>query len=398
MASVKPRPGYGYEVRYVDPATGKRPSKTFKLKKDADAYRRKVEREIEDGNHTADAETKTVGEAADEFIEWNRARERDGRIGYGRLYALENVVRVHIKPILGGIRLKDLTGLDVERFYEAQVAKWSAVGSRKKVGEFKLIEEFAVKRGYTKRLVTPDVLKSLRGLPPTRIRTFSPEQVNALLASSSTLTGRSDYLVRPQFMMRCAVHLAAFSGLRRGEILGLTLDNIDLDNGVLQVRHSLTQWDELKAPKTAAGYRDVPVPAIVCDMIREWIARYYIQNDRKLIFRGATGGLVAVADFQHRYWRLLGRAGLGSDRDRFHFHALRHFAASWMIHHGLPLTDVAALLGHSKFDMTLQVYAHPVTKPAMQRATIERMVTQMPALHDAPLTQPAGKSLVLNAF
>ena len=43
-----------------------------------------------------------------------------------------------------------------------------------------------------------------------------------------------------------------------------------------------------------------------------------------------------------------------------HFHALRHFAASMMVDHGLPLTEVALLLGHSTFDMTLQVYAHPI--------------------------------------
>ena len=357
MASVKVRPGYGYEVRYIDPATGKRPSKTFRLKKDADAFRRKVEREIEDGLHTAASETKTVGDAADEFIEWNRGRERDGRIGYGRFYALENVVRVHIKPALGGLLFTDLTALHVERFYEAQAAKWSPTGARKKVCEFKLIEEFAMKRGYTKRAVTPEALKSLRGIPPVKIKTFSPEQATKLLSQSKIYTGRSDFLVRPQMFMACAIHLAAFSGLRRGEIMGLTLDHIDLDTGVFRIRHSLTAWDELKGPKTMAGNRDVPVPAVVCDMIRAWLARYYVENDRRLIFRSATGGLIAVADFQHRYWALLKRAGLHSNEDQFHFHALRHFAASWMIHHGLPLTDVASLLGHSKFDMTLQVYA-----------------------------------------
>ena len=67
MASVARRPGkdkkgnpYGWTVRYIDPATGKRPCATFALKKDADAYKRKVEREIEDGLHVVASDQMTV--------------------------------------------------------------------------------------------------------------------------------------------------------------------------------------------------------------------------------------------------------------------------------------------------------------------------------------------------
>lgn len=61
----------------------------------------------------------------------------------------------------------------------------------------------------------------------------------------------------------------------------------------------------------------------------------------------------------------------------FHFHTLRHFAASLMIEPGLPLTEVASLMGHSKFDMTLQVYAHPIVGGQRRHDTIERMATTM---------------------
>ncbi|WP_414711866.1 tyrosine-type recombinase/integrase [Sphingomonas sp. CFBP9021] len=58
---------------------------------------------------------------------------------------------------------------------------------------------------------------------------------------------------------------------------------------------------------------------------------------------------------------------------RFHFHSLRHFAASMMISHNLPLTDVASMMGHSKFDMTLQVYAHPIVGGTRRADIIERI-------------------------
>ena len=71
-----------------------------------------------------------------------------------------------------------------------------------------------------------------------------------------------------------------------------------------------------------------------------------------------------VGDFvdeQRAAMRFLERADLAGLRavgllhaEQLHFHALRHFAASWMIENGLPLPEVASLLGHSKFDTTLQ--------------------------------------------
>ncbi|WP_175424495.1 hypothetical protein [Azospirillum brasilense] len=53
--------------------------------------------------------------------------------------------------------------------------------------------------------------------------------------------------------------------------------------------------------------------------------------------------------------------------------AAGHFAASFMILNGLPVTDVAALLGHRKFDTTLQIYAHPITSGYRRTETVDRM-------------------------
>jgi integrase len=75
---------------------------------------------------------------------------------------------------------------------------------------------------------------------------------------------------------------------------------------------------------------------------------------------------------------LLAHAGLIRKGDNLHFRALRHFAASCMIENGWPLMDVASLLGHSKFDMTLRVYAHPIVGGGNQRSeAMERMAAKL---------------------
>ncbi|RSU58918.1 hypothetical protein BRX36_19835 [Sphingomonas sp. S-NIH.Pt1_0416] len=373
-------------VRYSDPATGRRPGKTFELKKDADAFRRKVEREIEDGTHTAEREAKTVADVVDEYLLSAEQRVSDGRIGQSRLNVMKHSAQKVAAKHLGRRPIKDVTMGEIEKLYATLIRQGLSPHSAKgRLIDFKLIEDFARKRGYTKTSPVADALRELRGVARPRVRTFTAEQIATLLAAVDTR--RPHAKVRFGEMMRCMVHLGTFCGLRKGEMLGLTLANVDVAGRRIQVRHSLTQYDELKGPKTAAGIRDVPLPASVAALLGDWIDRHYVENDRGLIFRGTKGQPINPATFHEAWLLLLNSAGLGHACKPFHFHALRHFASSWMIENGVSLTDVAGLLGHSTFDVTLQVYAHPVLKPAMRLEKMERMVALLPAPADTTLTQ-----------
>lgn len=106
-------------------------------------------------------------------------------------------------------------------------------------------------------------------------------------------------------MTKCLVHLAAFCGLRYGEILGLTIGAVDFEQRILRIRHSLTAWDGLKGPKTNSGQSDVPLPAHVADLIRAWMQDYYVPNNRELLFRTTLGQKITLATFQKGYWMLL---------------------------------------------------------------------------------------------
>jgi integrase len=185
--------------------------------------------------------------------------------------------------------------------------------------------------------------------------------------------------------------------LRHGEIVGLTLDSVDLGSGFLKVRNSLTMLDELKGPKTKAGNRDVPMPVKVQQSVKEWLDTYYVPNERRLVFRMPDGRECTRGNFHLNYWRpLLRRAGLFDKKEIIHFHALRHFAASPMIELGLPLTDVASLLGHEKFDMTLQVYAHPIVGGNRRREAFERMASAIVCGRDNNATTTSN-ALIYNA-
>lgn len=373
-------------VRYVD-EKGVRRSKQFDHKKVADAFRQKVERETFAGTHVPDAEAETVEALSRAYLVQVEERHRDGRIGRARRDRLRLVVEKNVIPHLGPRRFRDLRAVDVERFFTTLTGAGGLAPhtARDRIQDFKLIEVFARKRGALKSQPVADALTDLRGIARPKIRTFTADEVGALLQAAGA--HRRHAKVRASAFLHLAVNLAAFCGLRLGEIRGLTASAIDFDARLIRVRHSLTNHDVLKGPKTIAGIRDIPLPGHIAGLLREWLATHAVIDPRGLIFRTASGGDIDNGNLHYSWRALLKTVGLDHADRPFHFHALRHFCASWMIENGLPLTDVAALLGHSKFDMTLQVYAHSVVKPAMRHDAIERMVAQLPGRDGATVTQ-----------
>ena len=121
------------------------------------------------------------------------------------------------------------------------------------------------------------------------------------------------------------------------------------------------------------------MPAHVAALLLEWRDRFKVENDRDLVLLLPSGRYVEPSEFHAGYWKpLLTRAGLWSKgQDAHHFHALRHFAASCFVDMGMSLPRVAATLGHSTFDMTLQVYAHEIRGGDRQHDVVDTMAGRL---------------------
>lgn len=371
-------------VRYKD--DGKHRSKQYDKKKDAELFRRKVEREIEDGTHVAASIATSLRDVCDEFLRHSEDRMRFGGIGRYRYQALSIHINKSILPHLGQYKISELHQNKIEDWIKRIVREdglaVSTAGDRFRT--LRSIENYAMTRGLIKRRFTDAAAATLKGQKRPKIRTFDVEQISRLL---STVENRASHKHRSSELLTCYVHLAAFCGLRLGEINGLTIENVDLKARVVRVRHSLTAWDELKGPKTEAGVRDVPLPLHLAGLLREWVARRYVPNARNLLFRTPAGGRIDNGNLSAMWRGLLDRAGLLAEGEGFHFHALRHFAASWMIENRLGLTEVASLLGHEKFDMTLQVYAHPIVGGHARHQAMDAMSGALLSLSAAPIAQ-----------
>lgn len=371
-----------WEVRYL--LLGKHKSKSFRLKKEADAFKRRVEDDLANGNNMVLHEAVTVRRACEEWLRAAEDRLRAGQVGRSSMANYRKAVDLHIVPHLGKMKIDDVKSIHVEDLFRKLMrqSKLSPLTARSQIFYFKQVCDFAVRRGYLRKDPVGPAMKEMRGLKPPKVRTFTIEQVREVLkVAEKPLPGQHGITF---LRVKCIVHLAAFCGLRWGEIVGMTLASVDLEKGMIRVRTALSRFDELKGPKTQAGIRDVPMPPHLADMLRQWVDRYYVENERALIFRTDTGFQIRPSHFHAGHWRpLLERAGLMDGGEVFHFHALRHFASSWWIANGMDLPTVATLMGHSKFDMTLQVYAHPVMAVSRHSDEMGRMATRLLAADDA---------------
>jgi len=173
--------------------------------------------------------------------------------------------------------------------------------------------------------------------------------------------------------------LAATTGMRRGELLGLCWDCVDLERGVVTVQRQLLVLNSGlildETTKTKSGKRSINMTD---DAIRELKAHRKRQlqgrlllgeayQDNSLVFCKEDGSLLRPEEFTKRFQRHLVNAGLPKVR----LHDLRHTHATLLLQRGIPAKLVQERLGHSSITMTLDLYSH--VTPEMAKLAAESL-------------------------
>ncbi len=274
----------------------------------------------------------------------------------------ESHYRKHLEPAFGPQRLDRITRQQVLAFLNTLRDKGLAPATVRGIyNQLRTILRSAV---HDRVLTASPCYKiNLPKPPPKKLAFLTLEQVDRLLSSATA----RDYAV---------LATAVGTGLRQGELLGLTADAVDLDRGELTVERQMMTPPTAGRPhltsslKTPAAHRVVPLPTFVIDALRRHLARYGTGEDG-LLFPNPQGSGWRRGSFNDSVWKpALRRAGLPSG---FGMHACRHTYASLLIADTPNALVVMARLGHASITETMDTYGHLFPQShAETTATLDR--------------------------
>ena len=291
-----------------------------------------------------------------------------------RSYA--GVVNKHITPALGRIRLAKLSPQHLQRFYREKQDEGLTRTVRLCHSVLHRSLGQATKWGIIPR--NPASLVDPPKVPQKEFRPLSPEQAGRLLEAAEGDRFYALYV------------LAITCGLRQGELLGLTWENVDLDKGTLQVRYQL-QWVKKEAqksgnreeptwvltePKSAKSRRTVMLPQVAVQALKKHRAQQAAEKlkmgeawqDLGFVFTTPIGTPMDASNLRKTSFHpLLERAGV----PRIRFHDLRHTCATVLLAQGVHPKVVQEQLGHSQISLTLDTYSHVL--PSLQQEAANEM-------------------------
>lgn len=165
--------------------------------------------------------------------------------------------------------------------------------------------------------------------------------------------------IEPRY--RALILIAAFVGLRRGELAALRRGDIDLEDRVVHVERQTVEIGSTimeGPPKSAAGIRAVAMPPVLVAEIMTHLDTYVAPGRDALVFTGAMGAQVRGTNFN----KVFGKARDEIGRPNLHLHDLRHYANTLAASAGASTRELMARLGH----------ASPAAALRYQHATAER--------------------------
>ena len=334
-----------------DPSTGKRKRLSEMVHgTKAQARKRWTERQKE-----IDAKGKAYREESKEPVgqyltRWLAGKTPDLRATTAQQYAW--AVNGHILPHIGAVPLREPTPDAVQTMVDELRAGGLGTSS---VSTVRSILRIALQDAVRRDLITSNPVDRTRGPRQAKrhVVAFTVDQIDALLTQAEGT--RLAPLLR----------FAAYSGLRRGEVLALHWEDVDREQGRVTVRRSrvaVRGGAETHEPKTEAGKRSVALPSPAVEALnaawlqqaKDRLAAGEKWHDEGLVFTTATGGALSPTNVSRDFRRIRDGAGLPP----LPLHSLRHTAVSVQIAAGVPLEVVSKRIGHRRLSITADTYGH----------------------------------------
>lgn len=242
------------------------------------------------------------------------------------------LLRDHVYPTFGSLPVPAVT--------PAAVRTWHAALS-KRTGPTARAHAYALLRTIMNTAVADDLIPAnpcrVRGAGQTRrVKKIVPATLAELATLTKAMPGKYQLLVL----------LAAWCGLRFGELAELRRSDVDVTNGVIHVRRGVVRTStgrKVKDPKSDAGKRSVALPPHLLPVVKDHIRQHAAMGRDGLLFPAIHGEQLAPSTLYRVFYPARKKAG----REDLRFHDLRHTGAVLAASTGATLAELMARLGHS---------------------------------------------------
>jgi integrase len=336
---IRQLPSGRWQARYRGPdGVDRSAPKTFATKTEANRWLSVKEAEIVSGDWlNPDTGRISFKEYAESWVN-ERPNLRPTTIA-----RYEVLLRKHMVPHFGAT--------EVGKILDPQVRRWRKKLLDTGVGPVTVAKAYRLLKAILNTAVQDGLIKR----NPCNIKgagaEHSPERSVLSIAEVFSLADAIDK------RYRALVLLATFANLRWGEAVALRRKDLDLKAGTVRVERTLVEVGNqplhFGPPKTVAGVRTLPIPAIILPEVEQHVSQFAEAGEDGLIFVGEKGGLLRRPNFRRNWLRALDKAGIKGIR----FHDLRHTGNTLAAIAGATLPELKERMGHAS-DRAAMIYLH----------------------------------------
>ncbi|MDB8790536.1 site-specific integrase [Romboutsia sp. 1001216sp1] len=339
------------EMAVVNGKRQRREKGGYRTKKEAELAFIKAREEYENcGNVTIDTDM-SMADYMDYFFE-NYSKLN---LKYYTQNVHKNAIENHIKPYMGHYRLKSITPAILQNFFDDLYKKGYAKESLKK--------SYGVLSKAFKMALYPYGFLKFNPFEHVSLRHYRYNNKKDLRIIDKDIFNKiAMYYKQEDHYFYIPIMIAYHTGMRRGEILALKWEDVDLDDKSIYIKHSITfkehgEW-ELTSPKTHSSLRKIAIGNTLANVLKEHKKRMKLlhPNTDFVCIKYNTGKLITIYDLKNVNRRTREIFGIG-----FNMHDLRHTHATMLLEGGVSLKLVSERLGHSNIYITADIYMH-VTK------------------------------------
>lgn len=334
----------------VDPFTGKQRRTTrrgFKTQKEAKKAERELLLSVEENGFTDHSSKPTFKEVADMWLESYETTVKPTTYQNTKNY-LNAIVENHFKEIRiesVSVAMMQKIVIDLSKKYVAYLSQLSIINR---------VFKYAVHLDIIQTNPVDRIIRPKQQKPRKEKIALTKEELKQFL----TLAKKD---ARP--VLYTAWHTLAYTGLRRGELLGLEWSDIDFENKTISVNKTLVTVNGslyTQSPKTKRSTRTISLDDATIQILKNWKLeqkKQFFKNGVKskdIVITNIKGNYLDFAYFRDELKKFLSTHNL----KRFSVHSLRHTHASLLFEAGIEPKTISDRLGHSNIQTTLDMYTH----------------------------------------